>query len=82
MRIHLAPRVTRRPFDNVKIYGKYGKDATPTPKDYDFKSINLWEDGEGIFIRKADLKQKKMVLLVVGQTETTYRLTLKLVREL
>lgn len=42
MRIHLAPRVTRRPFDNVKIYGKYGKDSTPTPQNYDFKSVNLW----------------------------------------
>lgn len=45
VRIHLAPRVTRRPFDNVKIYGKYGKDAVPTPTNYDFKSTNLWEDG-------------------------------------
>lgn len=31
VRIHLAPRVTRKPFDNIKIYGKYGKDVAPTP---------------------------------------------------
>ena len=41
-RVHISTRVTRRPFDNVKIYGKYGKGTSPTPQDYDFKSINLW----------------------------------------
>jgi hypothetical protein len=25
VRIHLAPRATIRPFDSIKIYGKYGK---------------------------------------------------------
>lgn len=31
VRLHLAPRVTRRPFDNIKIYGKYGKDVAVSP---------------------------------------------------
>jgi hypothetical protein len=81
VRIHLAPRVTRKPFDNIKIYGKFGKNSNPTPQEFDFKSINLWEDGEGIFLKKDQLKQKTLMLLIVGQTETTYRLSLELVRE-
>ena len=81
MRIHLAPRVTRKPFDNIKIYGKYGKDVAVSPQDFDFKSINLWEDGEGVFLKKSELKQKNFVLLIVGQAETTYRLSLELVKE-
>jgi len=44
-RVHIAPRVTNRPFDNVKMYGKWGKNSDPTPEDYDFTSTNLWEDG-------------------------------------
>ena len=45
VRIHLAPRVTRKPFDNIKIYGNYGKDKDPTSEKHDFVSVNLWEDG-------------------------------------
>lgn len=81
VRIHLAPRVTRKPFDNVKIYGKFGRDAAPTPQQHDFTSINLWEDGEGVFLKKDQLKDKKLVLLIVGQAETTYRLVMELVTE-
>jgi hypothetical protein len=41
-RVHVAPRVTQRPFDNIKIYGKFGKGAEPTAQDHDFQSVNLW----------------------------------------
>lgn len=68
MRIHLAPRVTRKPLDNLKVYGKYGSDATPTPQDYDFKSVSLWEDGEGIFLSKKKLKENAFSILVIGQS--------------
>jgi hypothetical protein len=54
--------------------------VAPTPQEFDFKSVNLWEDGEGIFLKKSALKQKKFVLLIVGQTETTYRLAMELVK--
>jgi hypothetical protein len=81
VRLHLAPRVTRRPFDSIKIYGKYGKDVAVSAQDFDFKSINLWEDGEGVFLKRTELKQRNFVLLIVGQAETTYRLSLELVKE-
>ena len=29
-RVHIAPRVTNKPFDNVKIYGKWGRNSTPS----------------------------------------------------
>jgi hypothetical protein len=41
----LAPRATRKPFENVKMYGSFGKDVDPTPEKHDFTSSNLWEDG-------------------------------------
>lgn len=77
-RVHVAPRATLRPFENIKIYGKYGKD-NPSPEDYDFKSTNLWEDGEGLFLSKNKMKEKNMYLLLVGQPDTTYRMTCKLI---
>lgn len=83
IRIHLAPRVTKRPFDNIKIYGKYGSEnVSPTPQDHDFRSINLWEDGEGLFFTKKNLKERRFTLLIVGQSETTYRLTCELIETL
>lgn len=44
-RVHVAPRTTRKPFDNIKIYGKFGSDTGLTTESYDFQSVNLWEDG-------------------------------------
>ena len=40
-------------FDKVKIYGKYGTEQIPSADDYDFKSIHLWQDAEGIYLDKA-----------------------------
>ncbi len=37
-------------FDRVKIYGKYGTDQIPSPVNYDFKSMHLWLDAEGIYL--------------------------------
>jgi hypothetical protein len=42
IRIFVRPRVHRHIFDKIRIYGKYGTDATPTIQDHDFTSINLW----------------------------------------
>lgn len=79
-RVHVAPRATQRPFDNVKIYGKYGKN-NPTSENYDFKSVNLWEDGEGLFIKKKDMKDTNMYLLLVGQHQTTYSLSCEVIEK-
>lgn len=76
--MHVAQRATQRPFDNVKIYGKYGKNS-PTPEDYDFKSTNLWEDGEGLFLKKKNMKDTNMYLLLVGQHQTTYSISCEIV---
>lgn len=63
------------------MYGKYGAQTSPTQKDYDFKSINLWEDGEAIFLLKKKMKSNEFSLLMIGQGETTYHLTCHLVKE-
>lgn len=84
-RVHVSPRTTQRPFENVKIYGKYGQND-PTPEDYDFKSVNLWEDGEGLFVtykqmEEKGVKDKNMNLLLVGQSDTSYQLSCDLITE-
>lgn len=74
LRIYLVPRVTRRPFDRVKIYGKYGHEGEPTSKSYDFESINLWDDGAGVFLKNTVIPSEEFTILIVGQAETTYEL--------
>jgi hypothetical protein len=39
----------RSAFDKIKIYGTFG-DKEISETEFDFKSIHLWEDAEGVFL--------------------------------
>jgi hypothetical protein len=53
-------------FDMVKIYGKFGLDSEPTAEDYDFISMHLWGDAEGVYLNKDEVKDTNMNLLITG----------------
>jgi hypothetical protein len=38
----------------------------PTREKHDFQGIHIWDDGQGIFIRKTELKDRKLTILVEG----------------
>ena len=80
VRIHLSPRTTLRPFDNCKIYGSFGE-IDPKASHYDFKSVSLYENGEGVFLSKDQVKSNVFKILVLGQSQTTYKLSLTLVEK-
>jgi hypothetical protein len=36
----------------------------PTHDKHDFKGLHLWDDGQGIFIDKMDMKQSVLTILI------------------
>ena len=63
------------------MYGKYGNNAEPTAEDYDFKSTYLWEDAEGIYLFKNEMKAKNMVLILYGTTKVVYKMKCTIVNK-
>jgi hypothetical protein len=57
----------------VHMMANYGK-STPTVSSYDLKSIHIWDDGQGIFIEKTDLKDMYLTILVEGPAENVLHL--------
>lgn len=47
------------------LLANYGEEV-PTQKKHDFKGMQIWDDGQGIFIRKSELKERKLTILVEG----------------
>ena len=68
LRIIIKPTTRRYPFDNIKMYGTYGKLSNPSSTEYDFKSFPLWEDSEGVYLFKNELKELSMNLILYGMT--------------
>lgn len=42
LKIIIKPETRRNAFDQIKMYGTFGKDSLPSSSNYDFKSISLW----------------------------------------
>ena len=74
-RVIIHPRASKNIFTHIKMYGKWGGDSSPTEKDHDFKSVNLWEDGEGIFLSKKDMREKSFNIFITGSPDTTFQLS-------
>lgn len=60
------------------MYGTYGKDSNPSSSNFDFESFPLWEDAQGIYLFKEELKQMNMNLILYGMTETVYTMKCEL----
>lgn len=56
------------------MYGTFGKDSNPSSQNYDFESFPLWEDAEGVYLFRSELKELTMNLILYGMTETVYTL--------
>ncbi len=54
------------------MYGSFGKDSNPTSQNHDFESFPLWEDAEGVYLFRSELKELTMNLILYGMTETVY----------
>lgn len=46
------------------MYGTFGKDSLPSAEKHDFKSHYLWEDAEGIYLSRRELKQLTINLIL------------------
>lgn len=46
------------------MYGTFGKDSLPSADHYDFKSLYLWEDAEGIYLLRHEIKDLSMNLIL------------------
>lgn len=62
----------------VHLLANFGK-VVPTISQHDLKGVHLWDDGQGIFIKKADMKQTLLTLLVEGPAENVLQLKAQLV---
>lgn len=74
LRILIKPETRRYPFDKVKMYGTFGKDSNPSSQNFDFQSFPLWEDAEGVYLFRSEVKELTMNLVLYGMTETVYTL--------
>lgn len=54
------------------MYGTFGKDSNPSEEHYDFRSFPLWEDSEGVYLFRSEIKDLTMNLILYGMTETVY----------
>ena len=77
----MKPETIRSAFDRVRIYGSFGHESTPSESQYDFKSIHLWEDAEGVFLYGKEVKENNVNLLIVGEVETVYVLNCEIVEK-
>jgi hypothetical protein len=50
----------------ILLVANFGKKKPPTIKEHDIGSVHLWNDGLGIFIDKASMKENILTVLVVG----------------
>lgn len=64
LRIVIKPETRRFAFDKIKMYGTYGKDSLPSADKHDFKSVYLWEDAEGIYLYRHEIKDLSMNLIL------------------
>lgn len=67
LRIIIKPETRRYAFDKIKMYGSFGTESDPSSQNYDFKSVHLWEDAEGIYLSRKELKQLKLNLILYGE---------------
>ncbi len=63
------------------MYGTFGENSNPSAQYYDFKSFPLWEDAEGVYLYRSELKELNMNLVLYGVTETVYTMRCDLVNE-
>lgn len=56
------------------MVGNFGRKA-PSLEKHDVGSVHLWNDGLGIFLELADMKEKILTILVVGPAENVLKLT-------
>jgi hypothetical protein len=82
LRIVIKPETRRFAFDKIKMYGTYGKDSLPSADKHDFKSVYLWEDAEGIYLTRSEIKDLSMNLILEGEAETVYSMRCDLVNDL
>lgn len=38
----------------------------PSRDKYDLKGLHTWDDGQGIFLRKSEMKERTLTILVEG----------------
>lgn len=58
----------------VRLFANFGK-KPPTPSEHQMSGIHLWNDGQGIFIDKADMREQVVTILVEGPAENILQLT-------
>lgn len=47
----------------------------PSQTNFDFVSKNFWSDGEGVFLKKKDMKDLDFNIILAGQADTVYVMT-------
>jgi hypothetical protein len=48
------------------MYGTFGAKSNPSATHYDFKSFPMWEDSEGIYLYRGEIKDLAMNLILYG----------------
>jgi hypothetical protein len=61
------------------MYGTFGTDSQPSSSNYNFKSFPLWEDAEGVYLFRDEIKDLNMNLILYGVTETIYTMRCEIV---
>lgn len=64
----------------IKMVANYGT-KTPEFNQYEIASTHLWDDGQGIFLNKDDMRLQKLTILVEGPAENILRLDTVLINE-
>jgi hypothetical protein len=82
LRLVVKPETRRYAFDKVKMYLTFGKDSHPSAEKHDVKSSYLWEDAEGIYLSRKEIKDLSMNIILEGEIETVYTMRCELVNEL
>lgn len=49
----------------IKMIANYGS-KTPELNNYDIASTHVWDDGQGIFLSKDEMKSMKLTILIEG----------------
>lgn len=61
----MSPRGFIKYGEPIVLLANYGSEV-PTREKHDFKGMHIWHDGQGIFVRKSEMKERKLTILVEG----------------
>jgi hypothetical protein len=76
LRILLIPRGFIKYGEPIVLMANFGSEV-PTRNKHDLQAIHTWDDGQGIFIRKSEMKDRVLTILVEGPEKNVLILSAK-----